>query len=111
MTVSGKRQSGTWDSTAINDMTLGRRGEGNVVITKAQDLVHPATRPLVAYPGGHAEGFPDAFLQNFRQFYRSIEDPERKVEYATFADGLRNMILCEAAYDSAHSGKWVDVGA
>lgn len=107
--VSGRKQSATWDTDAIGDLVLGRRGEGNVVVTKAHDLSHPATVPLIAYPGGHVEGFPDAFRQHFRQFYQSLADPSMKTEYATFEDGLRNMVLCEAAYESARTGRWVDV--
>lgn len=107
--VSGKKMSAEWDSESINDLLLGRRGEGNLLITKDPNLAHPDTKPIIAYPGGHAEGFPDAFRQHFRQFYASIGNPQMKMDYATFEDGLRDMILCEKIYESAQTGQWVRI--
>jgi predicted dehydrogenase len=109
LTVSGKKMSGEWDSESINDMFLGRRNEGNIRITKDPNLVHPDTKPIIAYPGGHAEGFPDAFRQHFRQFYKSIENTGMKKDFATFEDGLRDMVICDKVFESAKSGKWIKI--
>ena len=109
LTVCGKKMMGEWDSEKINDLLLGKRNEGNVVITKDPNLAHPDTRPVISYPGGHAEGFPDAFCQHFRQFYQSIDNPGMQPYYATFEDGLRDMILCDSIYESAQSGKWIRI--
>jgi predicted dehydrogenase len=106
VTVSGKKMSAEWDSEIINDLWLGRRNEGNITITKDPNLVHADTKRIVAYPGGHAEGFPDAFRQHFKQFYLSIDNPQMRTDFATFEDGLHDMIICEKLFESANSGKW-----
>ncbi len=109
LTVSGKKMSGEWDSESINDLLLGRRNEGNKVITKDPNLAHINTKPIIAYPGGHVEGFPDAFRQHFRQFYQSIENPHMKTDFATFECGLRDMVICEKIFESTKSGNWVKI--
>jgi predicted dehydrogenase len=109
LTVSGKKMMGEWDSECINDLLLGRRAGGNIILTKDPGLAHPDTKPIIAYPGGHAEGFPDAFRQHFKQFYQSIGNPGLQTYYATFEDGLRDMRICDGIYESAHSGKWVKI--
>lgn len=109
VTVSGRKMSAEWDSESINDLWLGRRNEGNTIITKDPNLLHADTKRIVAYPGGHAEGFPDAFRQHFKQFYLSIDDPQMKTDFATFEDGLRDMVICEKVFESANSGRWVKV--
>ncbi len=106
--VGGKKMSAEWDSEAIGDLWLGRRKEGNMVVTKDPNLLHPETKQFAAYPGGHVEGFPDAFRQHFKHFYSTIDTPQEK-QYATFEDGLRDMVLCEKIYESAKSGKWVKI--
>ncbi|TCL42331.1 hypothetical protein EDD78_11197, partial [Harryflintia acetispora] len=55
------------------------------------------------------EGFPGAFYQGFKQFYRSLLEPGARRDYADFAVGARDMELCEAAFQSAYSGQWVGV--
>ena len=109
LTVCGKKMMGEWDSESINDLLLGRRTGGNIVLTKDPNLAHPDTKPIIAYPGGHAEGFPDAFRQHFRQFYQSIGNTGMETYYATFEDGLRDMLICDGIYESAQSGKWIKI--
>ena len=58
------------------------------------------------YPAGHAEGYADAFKQNFKQIYNG--NPLGL--YATFYDGLRQMIINERIYESAQTSSWVKIG-
>lgn len=109
VTISGKLRSAEWDSEAINDLCLGSRNAGNVILTKDPNLLHTDSKQLAAYPGGHVEGFPDAFRQHFKQFYSSIDNPQMKTDFATFEDGLRDMIICEKIIESAASGRWIKV--
>ena len=67
------------------------------------------TASIISYPGGHAEGFPDAFKQNFTAIYRAIRGETPAAPFATFEDGLHVMKICDALYESAHSGKWVAI--
>lgn len=107
--VGGKKKSAEWNSSRVNDLDVGIRDKYTEHIEKGAATVHPNTLPLVAYPFGHAEGFPDAFKQNFRQIYDSIENKEGNYHYATFNDGVHEMILCEKIFESNKEKRWIDV--
>ena len=66
-------------------------------------------RPFANYPGGHAEGFPDSFKQLFRAVYETIDTGSSTIPYPTFADGDREVRLCEAILKSHREQRWVPV--
>lgn len=104
--VGGSKMSGEWDSDDTNNLILGRRNQPNLIINKDPKILNPHAAALANYPGGHVEGFPDAIKQVFKQVYTSIEYPSNDYDYATFEDGLRQMIICEKVYESSQTGKW-----
>ncbi len=67
--------------------------------------------PFANYPGGHNEGFPDAFKQCFRAFYTAIAQniPASDALYPTFAEGHREIELCDAILLSHREERWVAV--
>ena len=71
----------------------------------------PRAAQFANYPGGHNEGFPDTFKQLFVDFYGAIESGAYQLEplYPTFADGHREILLCEAIFRSAQERRWVDI--
>ena len=74
-------------------------------------LVHPESRELINFPGGHNEGFPDTSKQMFKQVIAAVRaggrDPAPR--YPTFSDGLRELLLCDAILESSRTGVWVKV--
>jgi predicted dehydrogenase len=73
-------------------------------------VLKPATGGVISYPGGHVEGFPDTFKQNFIKIYQAVAaGRQTEGEYATFEDGLKEMIFCEKAVESAKERRWVKV--
>ncbi len=107
--IGGYKKSAEWNSADVNSLVIGNRDSYNEHIEKGAATVHPDTLPLVAYPFGHAEGFPDAFKQCFREVYDSMENKDRTYHYATFKDGLHEMILCEKIFESNHKQQWVKI--
>lgn len=107
--IGGYQKSAEWNSENCNALTLGNRDSYTASIEKGITTVHPNTKPLVAYPFGHAEGFPDAFKQCFKSVYASIASPDSVQEHATFKDGLHEMILCEKIYESNQVQGWVNI--
>lgn len=107
--VAGTKQSLEWDNEKVNDLLIGHRDEPNGLLTKDPSLVDRDTASIISYPGGHAEGFPDAFKQNFTAIYSAIRGEKTVNPFATFEDGLHMMKICDALYKSAHSGKWVAI--
>jgi predicted dehydrogenase len=81
------------------------------ILFKDPSLMRPAARPVAAYPGGHAEGYPDTFVQLFKAFYGYIaaDDFGKPRPFATFEDGRRELVLCEAIQRSAEERRWIDV--
>lgn len=107
--VAGTKQSLEWDNEKVNDLLIGNRDSANELLTKDPSLVDRATASIISYPGGHAEGFPDAFKQNFTAIYQAIRGEKPENPFATFEDGLHMMRICDALYESAHSGKWISL--
>jgi predicted dehydrogenase len=68
-------------------------------------------RAAASVPGGHAEGYADTFKQHFRAFYGYIAkgDFQAPAPFATFADGHREVALCEAVLESQRTNGWVKV--
>jgi len=111
--VAGSRGAMAWDSERPNELWLGYRDEPNKVLVRDPALLHPEARIHADYPGGHNEGFPDTFKQLFRSFYGYIDrgDLSAPAPFPTFADGHREILLCEAILQSHRERRWVEVSA
>lgn len=111
MSIGGSRCALHWDSESSNELWIGRRDTFNQVAAKDPSILNPLTASIISYPGGHVEGFPDTFKQNFKAIYAAIEKGNTgKQLFATFDDGLREMQLCDAIVRSAKEGRWIRVG-
>src|SRR5207253_11022833 len=101
--VDGSEGSLAWNSEDPNTLWIGRRREPNQEMIKDPSLMSPEARGYVAYPGGHAEGYPDTFVQLFKDFYVYLEAREfsRPRTFPTFETGYDEMRLCEAIAQSA----------
>ncbi len=110
--VAGTEASMTWDSESPNRLWIGHRAASNEALERDPALLSPLAAALCHYPGGHAEGFPDTFAQLFRAVYSAAATPEAlrgPAAYPTFADGHREVRLCEAIARSARGGGWEPV--
>jgi predicted dehydrogenase len=74
-------------------------------------LLSDSARSFINYPGGHNEAFPDTFKQHFRAFYDYIAagDFAAARPFATFEDGHREVLLCEAIMKSHQQSSWVEL--
>ncbi len=111
--IAASEQSLNWDSESPNQLWIGKRETANELLTRDPALMKSRAAKFANYPGGHNEGFPDTFKQLFLDFYGSIESGAYLTEpsYPTFADGHREILLCEAIFQSAQQRRWVDVPA
>ncbi len=109
--LAGSAQALAWDSQSPNELWIGHRDRPNESLIRDPSLVGETARRSIHYPGGHNEGFPDTFKQCFRAFYRYIEDGDflAPATFPTFADGHREIVLCEAILRSHRERGWVDV--
>jgi predicted dehydrogenase len=105
--VSGTEGSIVWDSETPNRMWIGRRGRSSELFERDPSIMDPSAEAISHYPGGHAEGFPDAFKQLALSFYGWIAGGSAgPAPFPTFADGHYEVQLCEAIARSAKAGSW-----
>lgn len=109
MLVGGYKKSAEWNSADVNSLNVGIRNESIRHVEKGASTVHKNTLPYVGYPFGHAEGFADAFKQGFKEIYESIANKEKEYHYATFEDGVHEMIVCEKVFESNKEQKWIEI--
>lgn len=108
VSVAGSRCALHWDSENSNALWIGRRERDNGELVKDPSILDDGTKGVISYPGGHVEGFPDTFKQNFKKIYAAIAGGKPE-DYATFDDGLREMVLCEKIAESARERRWVSL--
>ena len=79
---------------------------------KIPGLMTPEAKGYAAYPGGHAEGYPDTFVQLFKDFYAYIAAGDFRAPrtFPTFETGHHEIVLCEAILESAQKRAWVSLG-
>ena len=107
--VYGTKCGAAWDQENPNELWIGNRNTNNQLLVKDPSLLLPGAQAYAEQPGGHAEGYPDTFKQNFRRFYASLENANAETPYPRFRDGLRTMTILQAALDSHKNRAWVDV--
>jgi predicted dehydrogenase len=107
--IDGTDGSLAWDSESPNELWIGRRDEANGLLIKDPALLSPEARGYAAYPGGHAEGYPDTFVQLFRDFYEYVEagNFEAPQKFPNFLTGHQELTLCEAIAKSAQKRAWI----
>ena len=108
--ISGSKETVAWCSESPNEVWIGKRDTPNGVLMRDPGLVHEAARSAITFPGGHNEGFPDTSKQMFKEVYAAVAAGQQSTDtYATFADGLRELVLCEKIIESNKTQGWVKV--
>jgi predicted dehydrogenase len=109
--INGGEGSLAWNSESPNQLWLGRRNEASRLLPKDPTLMSSKSRDYASYPGGHAEGYPDTFVQLFKEFYRYLQDGDITAvrNFPTFETGRDELSLCEAILLSSKDGRWVEV--
>jgi predicted dehydrogenase len=111
--IDGSEASLAFNSEEPNTLWIGRRDRASEVLPKDPALQSPESRGYAAYPGGHPEGYPDTFVQLFKDFYAylAVGDLRAQRTFPTFETGHIELILCEAIAESAQKKSWISVGA
>lgn len=114
--VNGSQASLRWLQERQNELWIGRRDSANTVLAKDPSLLAPGARGYAHLPGGHQEGWADAFCNVMRDIYGFIAagkrpgDP-RPPAFATFEDGYQSACVVDAILEShRHGGVWTNVG-
>ncbi|HXG65247.1 MAG TPA: Gfo/Idh/MocA family oxidoreductase, partial [Blastocatellia bacterium] len=100
--VSGSQSSIKWVQERPNEMWIGYRDKPNGYFVRDPALVDESVRKYVNLPGGHNEGWADAFknlMSNIYSFIVEKRDPIKdadKVDFPTFEDGYRANCVVDA---------------
>lgn len=81
------------------------------MLSRDPNVYAPEAADLIAYPGGHIEGFPDTFRALFSRVYRDVAAGGRAESpaYPTFADGHDVLLVTEAIARSHQDQRWTMV--
>jgi len=109
--IAGSQSALSWSSESPDDLWIGHRGRPNETLHRDPALVAPEAARLIAYPGGHAEGFPDTFRALFSRVYLDVIEgrPSAQPDYPTFADGHDAVLVTDAVARSHQEQGWVSV--
>ncbi|MFO0910592.1 MAG: Gfo/Idh/MocA family oxidoreductase [Isosphaeraceae bacterium] len=109
--IAGTEGSLVWDSQSPDGLWVGRRTRYSESIQRDPSQLSPSAAAISHYPGGHAEGFPDAFKQLALSVYKWIDGGASGPRpFPTFEEGHHEVLICEAIARSARDRSWVDAG-
>ncbi|MCU1382368.1 MAG: afr 5 [Acidobacteria bacterium] len=114
--ANGRRASLRWEQEKQNELWIGRRDAANSVLAKDPSLLAPGARRYAHLPGGHQEGWADAFCNVMRDIYGVIAAGHgpggaHPPAFATFEDGYHSACIVDAILDSHRRGAvWTRVG-
>jgi predicted dehydrogenase len=114
--MNGRRASLRWLQERQNELWIGRREAANSTLLKDPSLLARDARGYAHLPGGHQEGWADAFCNVLRDIYGFIaarKDPAdaKPPAFATFEDGYHSACVVDAILESHRRGAvWTRVG-
>jgi predicted dehydrogenase len=106
--IAGSKQSLSWNSESPNELWIGHRDAANQILLRDPSLLSADAKRAADTPGGHNEGYADTFKQCFRVFYEYIIDGDfsAQPQFPTFADGHREILICDAILKSHLTQCW-----
>lgn len=111
--INGSACSLAWDQETPQRLWIGQRAQPNQLLSDDPGLMNADVAASAHFPGGHIEGWPDAFKNMLSQFYQAVREgrkPSRSETFASFYDGANVMYLIEAIVKSHQEQRWIRVG-
>ena len=109
--INGSEKSLAWDQEVPQQLWIGHRAQANQTLSDDPSLMNRDAADSAHFPGGHIEGWPDAFKNMMAQFYRAVQTgfmPEKPL-FATFHDGANVMYIIDSIVKSHQQQRWVSV--
>lgn len=111
--VNGSGASVAWDQETPQQLWVGHRAQPNQMLSDDPGLMNADVAHSAHFPGGHIEGWPDAFRNMMLQFYTAVRKgrPPAKNHspFATFYEGARVMSVVDAILQSHRQQRWIKV--
>ena len=108
--VNGRTASLAWKQESQNDLWIGRYDASNTVLQKDPSLMLPEAKLFANLPGGHQEGWSDAFFNVMREIYAWIQTGTKSDMVSSFADATHVTEIVDAMLRSHEAGNvWTTV--
>jgi predicted dehydrogenase len=111
--INGSECSLGWDQEIPQQLWIGHRQQPNQILTDDPGLMSPDVAASAHFPGGHIEGWPDAFKNMMLNFYTAVKAGKMpapgEATFASFHDGANVMFIIDAILQSHAQQRWVTV--
>lgn len=114
--VYGESGGLEWHQEEPNTLVVKWPDRPREVYRTGLDYVSPTAKANTRTPGGHPEGYIEAFANIYASFGNAIRahkpgrQPAAPVDFPSIDDGVRGMAFIEAAVKSSRSGqKWISI--
>ena len=114
--VNGAESSLEWIQERPNKLWAGHRDRANATLIRDPGLLDETARRYANLPGGHNEGWADAFKNLMSNVYSFVSrgldpvDDAGQVDFPTFEDGYRANCIVDAIVKSSDEGsRWTSV--
>lgn len=102
--INGRKRSLRWGQENQNQLWIGAHDAANSILVKDPSLLNAAARPYAHLPGGHQEGWADAFRNLMADAYSWIRTGVKPAAICDFAGGYRVSTIIEAMLESYEKG-------
>lgn len=107
--VYGERGGLEWRQQEPNSLVLRLMDKPMQILRTGVGTLAPITSRSTRLPGGHPEGFLEAFANIYRGFMADLRG-EGHAEYPRIDDGVRGMLFLDRVVASSrYGGQWLDM--
>jgi predicted dehydrogenase len=108
--INGRKRSLRWEQENQNELWTGAHDAPNSILVKDPSLLNATARPYAHLPGGHQEGWADAFRNLMDDAYKWVRTGVKPDAVCDFAGGYRVSTIIEAMLESHEKGGvWTEV--
>ncbi|WP_293997000.1 Gfo/Idh/MocA family protein [Sphaerotilus sp.] len=108
--VYGTKAALHWDQESPNELTWHPAGQPAQRLTRGMASLPAVAAAATRTPGGHPEGYLEAFAQLYRDFASDLRDLARPASVPGVDDGVRSLAFVETVLASAsRDGAWTDL--
>jgi predicted dehydrogenase len=105
--VYGTKAALHWDQEQPNELTWHPAGQPAQRLTRGMASLPAVAAAATRTPGGHPEGYLEAFAQLYRDFASDLRDLARPASVPGVDDGVRSLAFVETVLASAsRDGAW-----
>ncbi|RDA98744.1 gfo/Idh/MocA family oxidoreductase [Klebsiella oxytoca] len=111
--INGSNCSLAWEQEVPQRLWVGHRQQPNQLLSDDPSLMLGEAAVSAHFPGGHNEGWPDAFKNMMLSFYQAVRagemPPASSRRFASFYEGADVMYIVDAIVKSHQQQRWVQV--